>query len=225
MIFGTGSITEEIIAFVERYDLYEIIAYTLDKAFIKDSKYHGKPVYPFEELEDHVDIKDVYVFVAISWIQKMNKYKKEKFLNLKERGFRFANLISPKCSIYSKDIGEGNWIEDFVYIGFNTVIGSNNVFLPSSTIEHHTIIGDHNFFGQSSSVAGSTVIGDLNYVGANATVFNKLTIGAKNVIGAGTVIKHRIDNYKLCVQASPFIKECDEYSIENYIDINRMIKQ
>lgn len=222
VIFGTGSISDEISNFVERYDLYRVIGYTMDKDFIRDEKYNDKYIYPAEELEHHIDKTSTDLFIAISWIQKMNKYKKMKYLAMKEKGFDFANLISPKASIVTDNIGEGNWINDFVYIGYNAAIGSNNVFLTSSNLEHHTILGSHNFIGQNCSIAGSSYIGDRNYFGANSTIFNKISIGDNNIVGAGVVLKNSISERILCVASNPYTKQCTMEKIEDYIDINRM---
>ena len=225
VIFGIGSIADEIANFAERYALYEVVGYILDDAYIHEKEHNGKPIYSAEQLESFIDKNDVYLFIGVSWIQKMNRYKKSKYLFFKEKGFKFANLISPKASVITSNIGDGNWINDFVYLGYNSQIGSNNVFLNSSNIEHHTSLGSHNFIGQNCSIAGSTDIGDRNYFGANATVFNKLSIGSHNIVGAGVVLKKNIRDCVLCVANNPFMKKCELEKIENYIDINRMIKQ
>lgn len=104
IIIGAGAMAPEVVDFVQRYNLYEIVGFSVDEKYITDT-YLGYPVYPTEHLEDYVDKSSVKLFIAISWYNKFNRIKKEKFENLKQRGFSFANLISPHAIVYPTDLG------------------------------------------------------------------------------------------------------------------------
>ena len=193
VIVGVGNLAPEVVDFVQRYDLFDIIAFSVDKKYITSAEYMGKPVYPLEELEKHVDKEEVKVFIAISWYNYLNKYKRQKFEFLKEKGFHFANLISPLASVKTGHIGEGNWIMDFATIGFNTKIGSNNTFCAQSILAHHTILGNHNVLSGRSSVAG------------------------RNIIGGGSIIKKNIGNYTITTAPESYHKQLWEKSIEFFL--------
>lgn len=207
IIVGIGGMAPEVIDFVKRYELFDIVAYAVDQKYMQN-EYDGRPVYPLEELEKYVDKETVKLFIAISWYNYMNKYKRQKFENLKARGFHFANLISPLASVKTEKIGEGNWIWDFVEVGFNSVIGDNNTICAHSLFAHHSKMGNHNVLSGRATVAGQTVIGDQNYIGISATVFNKLTIGNKCLVGGGAIVKQNLGNYILVSQ-----NDCKQYNL------------
>jgi carbonic anhydrase/acetyltransferase-like protein (isoleucine patch superfamily) len=192
VIVGSGPMAAEVVDFVERYNLFDIIAFSVNKNYLTDN-YMDRPVYPLEELEDYIDKNSVKTFIGLGWYNQ-NKYKRQKYEELKNRGFHFANLISPLSSISYSQIGEGNWIDDFVKVGFGSKIGNNNTFRVASIIGHHTIVGDHNVLSGRSLVSGKDIIGDQNYFGVSSTVFNRLKIGNKNIIGGATIVKEDISD-------------------------------
>lgn len=217
VIVGIGGLAPEVVDFVERYNLFDIIAFSVDRKYITSSEYMSKPVYPLEELENHVDKEGVKVFIAISWYNYLNKYKRQKFEILREKGFHFANLISPLASVKTDIIGEGNWIMDFVTIGFNTKIGDNNTFCAQSILAHHTILGNHNVLSGRASIAGRNIIGDQNYFGFCSVVFNELKIGNKNLIGGGSIVKKSIGNFMITTAPESHSKQLKENSIEFFL--------
>lgn len=216
VIVGAGHLAKEIVDFVQRYDLFDIVAFTVNEANIKTNEYLGKPIYPMERLEDYFGIDEVKLFCAVSWYNHFNKYKEELFNTLAMRGYHFANLIAPNAVIRTEFIGEGNWINEFVLIGFNAKIGSNNVFNPHSSVGHYTIIGDHNFISLSASINGHVVIGNRTYILGSSVILNRIKIGNKCVVGAGAIIKK--DMKDCTVAFSPRCKtfQVDEDMVESF---------
>lgn len=216
IIVGIGSIAPEVVDFVNRYNLYDIEGFSVDEKYLNNNEYMGKPVYPLERIEEFVD-KDVKFFVAISWYNYMNRYKRQKYDYLKGKGYSFANLISPLASVKSEIIGEGNWLMDFCSLGYGTQIGNNNTFCAFSMVGHYSIIGNHNVLSGRASIAGDTIIGHQNYFGLCSTVFNKLRIGDKNLIGGGTIIKRDLENCVVAAAPESLYKQVSEKSIEFFL--------
>ena len=214
VIVGVGTHSEDVVYFVQKYDLFDIVCFTVDRKYIVSNEYMGKPVYPFEELEKYVNPADVKVFVAISWFNYMNKYKRQKFEQLKARGFHFANLISPLASVNCTSIGEGNWIQDFVSVGFDTQIGDNNTICVQSQVGHHTIMGSHNVLAGRASIAGRSVMGNQNFLGFCSVVFNELTIGNKNLIGGGAIVRNSLPDFTITTAPESHTKQATEKSLE-----------
>lgn len=234
VLIGTSSLAAETVDFIERYQLFEIAGFTVNENCIKESSFMGKPVYPIENLENYIDKDTVKLFCTASWYNHLNRIRKKLFDELKEKGFTFANLISPHALVYTDDIGEGNWIHDFAHIGYGVKIGNNNVFRMKCVIGHHSVIGNHNFFGVDSVVGGHGYYKDCCFTGLKAMLFNRIAVGNRCVIGAGSVLKSDLPDYSLCVAPKSFIKQCDEEKIESYItpghmnrsveEFNKMIK-
>lgn len=221
VIFGAGSQTPEVVDFVNRYHLYEIVGFSVDESHMAGrTEYMGLPLYPMERLEEYIDKNKVKLFVAISWYNYMNRYKRQKYEQLEQRGFQFANLISPHAIICSEDIGQGNWFKDRAYVAYGVHIGNNNVL--SSMIGHYTKIGNHNVFTGNSNIAGHVTIGDQNFFGLSSTVFNRTTIGNKNIIGGGVVLKNDLGSGCICSCPDPVVKKVGEKCIEAFLPPRKM---
>lgn len=228
VLMGTGSLSYEVVDFVNRYDLFDVIGFTVNEKYINNTELMGKPVYPMENLENYIDMDCVKLFCCASWYNRLNSVRKKFFTEMKEKGFTFANLISPHALIYTNDIGEGNWIHDFSHIGYGVKIGNNNVFRMKNVIGHDSVIGNHNFFGVDSVVGGHDYYGDSNFTGLKAVVFNRVAVGNKCVIGAGSAVKNDLPDFSLCVAPKSFVKQCDEEKIESYITpqhLNRSVEE
>lgn len=228
VLIGTSSLAAQTVDFIERYELFEIVGFTQNENFIKETSFMGKPVYPIENLESCVDKENVKLFCTASWYNHLNRIRKKLFDELKERDFTFANLVSPHALVYTDNIGEGNWVHDFAHIGYGTKIGNNNVFRMKCVIGHDSVIGNHNFFGVDSVIGGHDFYGDCNFTGLKALVFNRVAVGNRCVIGAGSALKTDLPDFSLCVAPKSFIKQCSEEKIESYITpqhLNRSVEE
>ena len=108
ILIGTSGLAKEIVNFIDRYHLFEVIGFTVNHAYIKDNEYMGKPVYPIEELENYFSANEVKLFSTVSWYNYLNRVRKQKFDELKAKGYSFANLISPHAMIYDSPKNIGN---------------------------------------------------------------------------------------------------------------------
>lgn len=198
VLVGMGETSQDVRFFIERYQLFEVAGYAVNREYISNKRQDGLPVYALEELEQYIDKKKVGLFVAISQFQHLNREKRRVYTELKERGFFFPNLISPKATILTDEIGDGNWICDFVYLDFRTRIGSNCVFRNYAYVGHYARIESHNFLGAKSIIGGASIIEDQCFVGINATVFNNVHVGSKCLIGGGAVVKKSMPDFSRC---------------------------
>lgn len=217
VIFGIGKQASEVVDFVQRYGLYNIIGFIVDKEYMKLPQYMGKPVYPLEDVESYLDVRTVKAFVAISWYNYLNKYKRLKYELLKKKGFHFVNLISPLASVNCHSIGEGNLIMDYAYLGYNSEIGDNNTFCALSLLGHNSRMESHNVLAGRASIAGKTEIGNQNYFGLCSIVFNKLKIGNKCLIGGGSIVKRDIPDFTVTTAPESHYKQAKEKYIESYL--------
>lgn len=235
VLVGTSSLAAETLDFVERYQLFDVIGFTVNKAYIKEPVFLGRPVFPIEELDKYIDKEDVKLFSTVSWYNYLNRERKKIFDLLKGYGYKFANLISPHALVYTNDIGEGNWIHDFAHIGYGVHIGDDNVLWVKCFIGHYSVIGNHNCFIANAIVGGHDYFSDCCFVGLSALVHNRVVVGNKCVIGGGAIVKRDLPDFSLCVADNSFVKQCDEEKIESYIspkhlhrsveDFNKMVSE
>lgn len=214
IIIGTSTNAKHVYEFVKDYDLYDIKGFAVNKKYLTNTEFMGLPVYAIEELDKVADKSKVKLFVALLW-NRLNADRKKLYLELKEQGYSFANLISPKASIRGKLSGDNCWIHDFVTIQNDSCIGNNVAMMAYSLVGTGSTIGDHCFMGAKSTVAGGCSIGEQTFIGLSATVFDATTVGKKCILGACTAVKRNVPDYSLYKTSSDMvIKEYDENTIE-----------
>lgn len=216
IIVGIGSQSLEIVDLINRYNLFSIVGFAVNKKYLVE-RFMDRPVYPIESLESFVDKETTKLFVAISYYNRMNKYKRATFEELKNKGFHFANIISPHASLRCKSIGEGNLIMDYAVIGYNATIGDNNYIASGSLISHNTHIGSHNVLGGKACLSGRVEAGNQIFFGVNCTIFDHVTIGDKCLIGGGAVVKKSIDSFTVVSSPDAIYKQSKEKYIEMFL--------
>ncbi|MAZ66597.1 MAG: transferase [Kangiellaceae bacterium] len=188
VIFGAGDIAQ-LAHYYFTYDSdYEVVAFTVDRNFIKGSDFCGLPVHPFDEsLTKKFPSDEFKLFIALSYSQ-LNQVRKQKYCEAKALGYELASYISSKATILTDNIGdncfilEDNTLQPFTSIGPNTTLWSGN------HIGHHSSIGAHNFIASHVVVSGGVTIGNECFIGVNATLRDHICVGDKCVIGAGVIL-------------------------------------
>ncbi|MCL4417630.1 MAG: acetyltransferase [Actinobacteria bacterium] len=197
IIFGDSAFAEIAYEYFEADSPYEVVAFTVSKKYLKDKKYHGLPVVPFENIESLYNPKKFEMHIALTY-DTLNRTRKKFYMKAKTKGYKLANYISTKAFVWRNvDMGdnvfifEDNTIQPFVSIGSNVVLWSGN------HIGHHSKIGSHIFIASHVVVSGFCEIGDYTFLGVNSTIINNIKIGRDCLIGAGAMIVKNIENGKL----------------------------
>jgi sugar O-acyltransferase (sialic acid O-acetyltransferase NeuD family) len=188
IIFGSGQIAQLAHFYFSTDSSYEVVAFTVDPAFLTEPTVYGHPIITFDQVADLYPASDHEMFVALSY-SKLNALRAEKFEAAKAMGYTLASYLSSKATYLSQNapgqncfILEDNTIQPFVTIGDNITLWSGN------HIGHHSVIGDHCFIASHVVISGGVTIGDYCFVGVNATLRDHITIGERCVLGAGSLI-------------------------------------
>lgn len=225
IIIGTGVAANNICKFIEKYKLFNILGFAVNREFRTADTYLNKPVYNVEELENVIDKYRDYLFVAIQW-NHLNSDRRNVYEKLKNAGYRFANLISPLASVNGHLIGDNCWINDFVSIDTDAVIG-NNVFVKvGAFVGDHTLVDDHCFIGAKSSVGGGVKIGEQSFIGISAVIFDDTIVGRKCIVGAATALKRNLQDCSVYKAAYPLYtyKTYTEDIIESKLEFRHNIR-
>ncbi len=188
VIFGIGDFAQVADFYLTEDSPYEVVAFTVNQEYIEAAELSGRPVVPFERLEELYPPDEFAMLVAIGF-SGVNRVRAEIYRKCKERGYQLISYVCSKATTWSDlAVGENtfvfedNVIQPFVKIGNNVVVWSGN------HIGHHVVIGDHCFITAHVVISGATVIGDHCFIGVNATIRDHITIAPSNVIGAGAII-------------------------------------
>lgn len=167
---------------------HTVVAFTVDREYLKDDSFLGLPVIDFAEVTKRYPPDKYKMFVAMGYDQ-MNKPRAAKYFQAKELGYELVSYVSSKCTFLTDNpvgdncfILEDNTIQPFVTIGNNVTLWSGN------HIGHDAVIEDHCFLASHIVVSGFTRIGAYCFLGVNATLRNAITIAPETLIGAGAVI-------------------------------------
>lgn len=212
VVFGMGDIAQIANYYFTIDSEREVVAFTVDSAYITSDTFEGKPVVAFEEIQSLYPATEYDMFIALSY-SKMNKIREMKYHEAKQKGYTLASYISSKCSYMSQYpcgdncfIFEDNTIQPFVKIGSNVTLWSGN------HIGHHSVIYDHNFISSHVVISGHCEIHSNCFLGVNATLHNNVVIAKENLIGAGAIISKSTDEkgVYLPAQSMKFAKNSDE---------------
>ena len=188
VIIGDSAFAEVAYEYFTYDSEYEVVAFSVEKAYLKRDALFCLPIVPFETLEEAYAPDEHEFFVAIVYT-RMNRLRTRLYREAKDKGYSPASYISTRTFIWRNcEIGEhcfifeDNVIQPFVKIGNNVVLWSGN------HIGHHSVIKDNCFISSHVVVSGLCEIGGNCFMGVNSTVADTVTIGDNCLVGAGALI-------------------------------------
>jgi sugar O-acyltransferase (sialic acid O-acetyltransferase NeuD family) len=197
IIFGVGDISDIAHFYLSQDTQYEVVAFTMDKEYIKEEFFRDLPVVAFDNLEDLYSIEEYRLFIPLSYT-KVNKLREQKFLEAKEKGYKLISYISPNATVASNaKIGENCFIFENNTIQPFTTIEDNCILWSGNHIGHHSIIKAHCFIASHVVISGGVEVGENTFIGVNATLRDHVTIGSSNIIGAGVLILRDTEDNKV----------------------------
>lgn len=188
VIFGTGEIAELADFYFTEDSDFEVVAFTVDKAYCNADSFRGRPLVPFETIVELFPPAHFGFFVSIGY-NKINALRVAKVEAAKAMGYRLVSYLSSRATTFPgfdlKEncfILEDNTIQPFARIGANVTLWSGN------HIGHHSTIEDNVFIASHAVISGSVQIGRGSFVGVNVTIRDRVKIGKQCVLGAGALV-------------------------------------
>jgi sugar O-acyltransferase (sialic acid O-acetyltransferase NeuD family) len=194
IIFGIGESAQVAHFYLIHDSAYIVEAFTVDQAYLPDSKFCNLPVVSFEEVEKLYPPESFDMFIAVGY-SKINTVRTTKYETAKSKGYHLISYVSSKATTWSDlTIGENcfiledNTIQPFVKIGNNVTLWSGN------HIGHHATIGDNCFITSHVVISGGVNVGQNCFIGVNATIRDHINISDKCIIGAGALLLADVDS-------------------------------
>jgi sugar O-acyltransferase (sialic acid O-acetyltransferase NeuD family) len=184
---------------------YDVVAFSVERKYLKEETLAGLPVVPFESLEESFPPGEHNVYVAATYTQ-LNRLRTRLADSAKARGYGLASYISSRSFVWRNVehgehcfVFEDNTIQPFVKLGRNVVLWSGN------HIGHHSTIGDNTFVSSHVVISGFCTIGENCFLGVNATIANNVALGRDVWLGPNTnVVKDVPDGTFVKPTASEF---------------------
>ena len=202
ILFGAGKIAEVAFSYLQEDSNYKIVAFTINKEYIRDKLFLNLPLIPFEEIEKTYPPTKFKMLIMIGY-HNLNKIRAEKYFHAKEKGYNLISYVSSKASIASDVlIGENCFITEFNSIQPYCEIGNDVVMWPNNHISHHCKIKDHNWITAGVSISGSTTIESFCFIGVNSGIGHEITIGDENLLGSGSNITKSTEPKSVFISAN-----------------------
>jgi sugar O-acyltransferase (sialic acid O-acetyltransferase NeuD family) len=191
VIFGASMSAQVARAYLERDSDHRVVGFAVDTAYATSNEFDGLPLVSWERLEQTFPPTRVQLLGPISY-RRLNEFRRDRYLEGKARGYRFASFIHSSCLIDAKRIGEHCFILARTLIEPYVTIGDNVVIWGGSHIAHHCALGDHCFISGKVGISGATRLGERCFVGGGAIVSEGLTIGDGCLLSFGAVVTKSI---------------------------------
>jgi sugar O-acyltransferase (sialic acid O-acetyltransferase NeuD family) len=167
---------------------YEVVGFSVERAYRKVEQFCDKPNVDFEELAKHFVPEQHSVYVAATYTQ-LNRLRARLSRQAKQLGYALASYVSSRAFVWRNVrigehcfIFEDNTVQPFVQLGDNVLLWSGN------HIGHHSLVRSDCFISSHVVVSGYCDIGQGTFLGVNSTISNNVTLGRENWVGPGVTI-------------------------------------
>jgi sugar O-acyltransferase (sialic acid O-acetyltransferase NeuD family) len=204
LIFGTGTGADTARRYIERDTPHRVVSYVIDREFLKEPTFNGRPVVAVDEAVATFSPDDVLAFVPLG-SARMNMLRTEKYQLLKSLGYRFLSYVhsSNKLDGYC-EVGENCFILENQSVNFDAGIGNNVVIWSGCQIGDRVRIDDHAFLAAHVVLNGDVRVGEYAYLGSNCNISNEVHIGRQSFIGANALITQNTEEHAVhVVEATP----------------------
>jgi sugar O-acyltransferase (sialic acid O-acetyltransferase NeuD family) len=188
LIVGDSAFAEIAYEYFTHDSAYEVVAFTVEREYLKRESLFGLPVVPFEEVEKIFPPQEHDVYAALVYTQ-LNRLRTRLAQAAKQKGYRLASYVSTRAFLWRNvEVGEhcfifeDNTVQPFVRLGNNVVLWSGN------HIGHHSTIGDNCFVSSHVVVSGFVEVGENCFLGVNSTIVNNVRVGRDCWLGPGVTI-------------------------------------
>lgn len=193
VIVGDSAFAEIAREYFDADSDYQVVGFSVERAYLKRNDLQGLPVVAFEELVEHFAPNNHEIYVATVYTQ-LNRLRTRLSYAAKGMGYRLASYISSRAFVWRNvELGEhcfifeDNTVQPFVKIENNVVLWSGN------HIGHHSTIRNNCFISSHVVISGFCDIGENSFIGVNATLANNITLGKDNWIGPNVAIMRNTD--------------------------------
>ena len=205
IINGTTKFSTMIAKLVEMEGLAKVVAYTTASRFINETTLEGKQVFPFEELVDRFDKREVRILNTIGY-SKMNTVRERVNNEIEESGFVQYSYISSRAFVASKKselADKGCIILPNAFVGPKVQIGKSAVIYSNCSLTHDIVIEDNVFLGSGCVVGGNVRIGRNSFIGMNSTIKNRISLAPYSLVGCGSNVLKTVEQERCVIVGNP----------------------
>jgi len=173
---------------------YNVVAFTVERAYLRAPSLFGLPIIPFEEIVSFYPPAGYSFFVAVVFSQQ-NRLRTRLYNEAKAKGYSPASYLGSRAYIHATaEVGEHCFIcEETVVQPWARVL-SNVVIWSGNYVGHHSLIKSNSFTLPHAVIADFAQVGENCIVGPNATILECVSIGDDCWIEAGTRVAANLES-------------------------------
>lgn len=188
VLVGAGEFGRIALEYFRRDTRHRVVAFSAERAHIKEDRVDGLPVVPFEKIARLYPPDRHCIFVAITH-RDLNQARARLYHKSKKSGYALASYVSPKAAVSeSSQMGENCFIYENSGIQPGVRLGHNVICGAGTQLAHGCRIEDNVFMASSVCVGGNSTIGQYCFIGLNATIADRITVASDCIIAAGAVV-------------------------------------
>jgi sugar O-acyltransferase (sialic acid O-acetyltransferase NeuD family) len=215
VLFGILDTAELAHYYLEHDSEHEVVAFTVNREYLKEESFRGLPLVAFEDVETLFP-PDEYSFFAPLTARNMNRNREKVYLEAKAKGYTFISYISSKATLFDRSvIGDNCFILEDNTIQPFTTIGNNVVLWSGNHIGHHGQIKDHVFFTSHVVLSGHCTIESYSFFGVNCTIRDYTHIAQGTLVGMASAITKDTEEWGIYI-GNPAKKVPGKKSFEAY---------
>lgn len=196
---------------------YEVVAFTANRADIREPEFKGLPVVPFEEVETLYPPSEHDLFVAV-YFNRVNAVRRQKFGEARAKGYRLASYVSTKAIVWPDlKVGENCMICDGANVRPFTTVGEDSFIMPGAVVGHDVVVGEHSYLAIHAVLLAGARVGASCVIGANATILNGIKVADECIVGAGVVINKHTQEKGVYTAAEPTLQALPSDKLANIL--------
>jgi sugar O-acyltransferase (sialic acid O-acetyltransferase NeuD family) len=188
VIIGAGETAEMAYEYLTQDSPHEIVAFSVERAYVERPELFDLPVVPFEELESRYPPSEYQAFVAISYTQ-LNRVRTRLYHEAKRKGYACISYVSSRAFVWRNvEIGDNCFILEHNVLQHAVRVGNNVVLWSGNHVGHRARIADHCFVSSHVVISGYCEIGESCFLGVNSCIGDNLKVARDCFVGMGAVI-------------------------------------
>ncbi len=188
VMFGIGAFAEQVYYYFREESPYKVVAFTVEEQYIKEEKFQGLPIVPFETIEKNFPPADYDMFIAVGY-NNLNRLREIFFNEAKRKGYKMVSYVHPSAVLAKNFVmGENCYLLERVSALPFSRIGNGVIMHTDCGMGHHCYIGDFCFFSAACCISANVTFGPYCFISINTTFKPGIKIGHSVIIGAGALI-------------------------------------
>lgn len=195
IIFGVRDTAELAHFYLSHDSEHDVVAFTVSSEYLKEERFKGLPVVPFEDIDSEYPHEENKFFVPMTG-RNMNRDREKIYYAAKSKGYDFVSYVSSKATLFpGARIGDNCFILEDNTIQPFTTIGNNVVMWSGNHIGHHGVIKDHIFFTSHVVLSGHCVVEPYCFFGVNSTIRDYTELAEGTLVAMAANITKNTEPY------------------------------